>query len=241
MSKKEDRAEYLPSARKIASDMKSIAYDLLESEQFVKSAERLLEASREITSRTLTESVPDAGLLFDLKNLLDALGVSFALIGGIAVGVHGQLRGTDDIDALVDHLPDPASTKDPRFMETFGFYRASSSTGTVLTIDHRRLGQVELLVASDPLQRTAIATAQEETVMRSRVPVVTPEALVALKSVAMSSSSRDPAKRDKDASDIVSIGLRNDLCQEELFALLGEERAQEIVGMIATAQTARRG
>jgi hypothetical protein len=45
---------------------------------------------------------------FDLKALLGALherGVSFVVIGGVAVGAHGFVRGTEDLDLVPD--PDP--------------------------------------------------------------------------------------------------------------------------------------
>lgn len=45
---------------------------------------------------------------FDLKALLAALhqqGVDFVVIGGVAVGAHGFVRGTEDLDLVPD--PDP--------------------------------------------------------------------------------------------------------------------------------------
>jgi hypothetical protein len=49
---------------------------------------------------------------FDLRSLLGALhqhGVSFVVIGGIAVGAHGFVRGTEDLDVVPD--PDPDNLK----------------------------------------------------------------------------------------------------------------------------------
>jgi hypothetical protein len=45
---------------------------------------------------------------FDLHALLEALneaGVDFVVIGGVAVGAHGYVRGTEDLDVVPD--PDP--------------------------------------------------------------------------------------------------------------------------------------
>jgi hypothetical protein len=45
---------------------------------------------------------------FDLRALLVALnesGVSFVVIGGVAVGAHGYARGTEDLELVPD--PDP--------------------------------------------------------------------------------------------------------------------------------------
>jgi hypothetical protein len=49
---------------------------------------------------------------FDLKALLGALheqGVDFVVIGGVAVGAHGFVRGTEDLDLVPD--PDPENLK----------------------------------------------------------------------------------------------------------------------------------
>lgn len=45
---------------------------------------------------------------FDLRSLLEALdarSVRFVVIGGVAVGAHGYVRGTEDLDLVPD--PDP--------------------------------------------------------------------------------------------------------------------------------------
>lgn len=45
---------------------------------------------------------------FDLRSQLEALnsaGVSFVVIGGVAVGAHGYVRGTEDLDLVPN--PDP--------------------------------------------------------------------------------------------------------------------------------------
>jgi hypothetical protein len=47
---------------------------------------------------------------FDLRALLEALNkrrVRFVVIGGVAVGAHGYVRGTEDLDLVPD--PDPAN------------------------------------------------------------------------------------------------------------------------------------
>ena len=47
---------------------------------------------------------------FDLRSLLEALnaeGVRFVVIGGVAVGAHGYVRGNEDLDLVPD--PDPAN------------------------------------------------------------------------------------------------------------------------------------
>lgn len=54
---------------------------------------------------------------FDLRSLLGALeghGVEFIVIGGVAVGAHGFIRGTEDLDVVPN--PDPDNLK--RLAET---------------------------------------------------------------------------------------------------------------------------
>jgi len=49
---------------------------------------------------------------FDLRSLLEALhqhGVGFVVIGGVAVGAHGFVRGTEDLNVVPD--PDPDNLK----------------------------------------------------------------------------------------------------------------------------------
>lgn len=46
---------------------------------------------------------------FDLRSLLETLntaGVSFVVIGGVAVGAHGYVRGTEDLDLVPDPNPE---------------------------------------------------------------------------------------------------------------------------------------
>ena len=46
---------------------------------------------------------------FDLRALLEALneqGVRFVVIGGVAVGAHGYVRGTEDLDVVPDPHPE---------------------------------------------------------------------------------------------------------------------------------------
>jgi len=49
---------------------------------------------------------------FDLRSLLEALNeaeVDFVVIGGVAVGAHGFIRGTEDLDVVPDPDPDNLS------------------------------------------------------------------------------------------------------------------------------------
>ena len=177
-----------------------IAHHLLDMDD--GHGDELLTVAHEIGGRSLVGNFPEPNLLASLRNLCQDQGIQWAIIGGLALAVHGQLRNTDDIDILVDRLPRPHEAADARYMERFGFYRAKSSTGTVMTIDHRQDGYCELLVAETPLMKHALKTAKNQTMLRCQVPVVEPDTLVALKIHAMVST---PSRRAKDMPDIVSV------------------------------------
>jgi hypothetical protein len=166
-------------------------------------ADRLLQVCRDIKGKTIMGSLPSASILFNLTSLLEDQKIKYALIGGLAVNVHGQARGTEDIDVLVSKLPQ--QTSDAAYMSRFGFYRSKSSTGTVQTIDSRiAAGYVELLVADSPLFKWALKIAGQVMVLGMQVPMVSRDALVAMK---VRSMLANPA-RNNDRPDIVSVLVR---------------------------------
>jgi hypothetical protein len=66
---------------------------------------------------------------FDLHGLLEALdkaGVRFVVIGGVAVGAHGYVRGTEDLDVVPD--PDPENLA--RLAETLATLESTLPTVT---------------------------------------------------------------------------------------------------------------
>lgn len=81
-----------------------------------------------------------------LRRLLEAAGVEFKLVGGVAVVHHGYVRTTEDVDVLLDR--EASSRLDPLLAE-HGFERLSPSR-----LRHRESGVVvDLLVAGDPMPR----------------------------------------------------------------------------------------
>lgn len=68
---------------------------------------------------------------FDLRSLLEALhahSVEFVVIGGVAVGAHGFIRGTEDLDIV----PDPDADNLKRLSEALG-----KLDSTLPTVGHR--------------------------------------------------------------------------------------------------------
>lgn len=178
-----------------------IAYKIMD-EGNEHDGEQVLNIAHEVAGRSLRGSVPPNSLMASLETLLLTHKVQWAVIGALAVFVHGTPRETQDIDVLVSEMPDASRLSDPRHMEKFGFYRAKSSTGTVLTIDHRQSGQVELLLANTALGQSAIESAKPEMLLGRQVPVVDAAHLIALKARAW---TNNPARGVKDRTDIVSV------------------------------------
>lgn len=169
-----------------------------------KHAQKLLEVASTVQGATILGQLPSANILLNLTSLLEDQKIAYALIGGLAVNVHGQARETQDIDALVERLPE--RTRDVAYMEKFGFYPTKSATGKGMIIDTRQgVGYVELLVAEDKLAQWAVRTAGRVSVLHTVVPMVSREALVATKLRAMHNNT---SRRVKDLPDIVSILVR---------------------------------
>ncbi len=209
-----------------------IAYRLIEKGQH-SDGEEILDATHAIRGRSLFGSIPDNNIMQSLSSLLTDLECNFAIIGAIALAVHGQVRNTEDIDALVDPFPPRSKTKDTEYMRTFGFYPAGSSTGTMITIDHRKNGQIELLSTNTPLRQWALSTASKTMILGNLVPVVSAPALIAMKVVAM---AENPKRRSKDQPDIVSILIRSKPDLNEAMNFLSDsEKAilQKIVDSVS--------
>jgi len=82
--------------RDALADFREIGH-ILEERQVLDLAERVLDHVRQMTSQTLLEGMPPTNVLRDLDLFLRNQKINFAIIGGIAVGVHGIPRGTADI------------------------------------------------------------------------------------------------------------------------------------------------
>lgn len=167
-------------------------------------------------------SLPHPNVLVGLTLLLEDQKIRFAIIGGIAVNVHGHSRATEDVDALVSKLP--ARTTDVEYMQKFGFYRSKSSTGTSQVLDSRSGGGVDLLLAQSSLDLWALKTAGQVSVLGGTVPVVTRDALVGLKLRAASS----PSRKGKDLPDVLSVVLKGKVNGKTLAKYLTPQEMAEL-------------
>lgn len=194
-------------------------------------ADRLRDVARPIYSHTVTGDYPPQGLLFDAVRLLKDQGVRFALIGGLAVNVHGQSRSTDDINLVIHPMLDSTKTKDSDYMRQFGFYRSKSSTGTIQVLDWRRGGGCEVLLANTPLMDYALQTAEEITVLRVGLPVISADALVGMK---IHVCTENPGRKSKDIPDIVSVLLRSRPDLSSVRSFLSPEETSLLDQIVST-------
>jgi len=201
-----------------------IAHQLIERGDFER-GDSMLGAIHEIRGSSLRGNLPDPTIMSSLESLMSDGGIAFAVIGAMALIVHGQVRDTNDIDVLAARLPDPTKTRDPDYMRTLGFYPSRSSTGTVQVFEHRKEGQVEVLIANDPLREWALTTAKVTALLGMMVPVVSAAALIGLKVTAM---FNNPARVPKDTSDIVSVLVHSRPDLTEVLELLSPEGATEL-------------
>jgi predicted nucleotidyltransferase len=166
-------------------------------------ADKVLDAARKIAGATLFGNFPSKTLLHNLQSLFAEQGVQFVIIGGVAVSVRGYPRETEDIDMLVDKLPDKIATNSTEYMRTFDFYRSRSSTGTVQGFEPRSGGEyAEAILVQTPLDKYALDTATAESVLGTKVPVVAPDALIALK---VRACTENPSRQARDRADIVAV------------------------------------
>ncbi|MCU0725905.1 MAG: hypothetical protein MUE73_08975 [Planctomycetes bacterium] len=132
-----------------------------------------------------------------LSAALTAAGVPHAVSGALALGAHGYVRATRDIDILV-LVP---SIRLPEVFETVrGFGFRGEDRDLILALRERAVAEltagpasVEILVPVLPYHREVLARARPVEVAGVPVPFVTAEDLVVLKMLWL---------RDKDRADV---------------------------------------
>jgi len=128
--------------------------------------------------------------------LLEATGVRFALIGGLALALHKVIRATQDIDLLVD--AEDADTIDKALTDR-GYrclYR-SADAANYLRGDER----VDLLYASRPIARQLLINALEQHTTFGVLRVIGPEGIIGFK---LQGWVNDP-RRTQDLEDIRAL------------------------------------
>jgi predicted nucleotidyltransferase len=153
--------------------------------------------------------------LRELIARLDAGGIEFVLVGGLAVNAWGYVRGTKDLDIVPDPSPDNLArlaavleALDGR-VETPDGRLGASAISTFLAAGDRALvatalGPVDVLqgLPQVPRYRTLAEDAVEIDLGGVRVRVCSLDALLAMKRA---------AGRDIDRADIEALTLANEL------------------------------
>ncbi len=189
----------------------------------------------------MSDPTPELALR-DIALRLRALDVPFALVGGLAVGIHGEARFTRDVDlALV--------VEDDAEAERIVFLLRESGYIAVALVEHRersRLATARLASPSETIVDLIVATSgiEREVVERAapmmledigEIPVARPEELLAMKVLSMS------ARRRHDLGDAVSLILCNagidlDAVRENLTKIVerGFSREEDLFAKLET-------
>jgi hypothetical protein len=127
---------------------------------------------------------------------LDESRTPFALIGGMALASHGVLRGTRDIDFLVDAVD--GDTAD-RVLKRLGYEAAHRSRDAATYV--RGAERIDLLYAHRPIARQLLQSASPVEGALGKLRVVSAEGLIGFKLQAI---VNDPA-RTQDLEDIRAL------------------------------------
>ena len=144
--------------------------------------------------------------LADTRELVDAWGVPFAVIGGLCALLRGEPRFTADIDLVIAAEPDAAlhlldaarhSPFQPLLEDAAEFARQAY----LLPLHHARTGiTVDVSFGATGFEQQLIERAELESLGNVRLPVATAEDLILLKLI---------AGRPRDVEDVNGVVLRH--------------------------------
>lgn len=132
------------------------------------------------------------------KTALDSRGISYALIGGLALGGRGVHRATMDVDLLVDGQKREAARS---VLENAGF-KLKAETAEVMHFTGR--GDLDLLFANREPTRQMLSKA--ETLPTLQIKCVSAEDLIGLK---IQAYVNNPKRVLQDKADIVALIEKN--------------------------------
>ena len=171
--------------------------------------ERRLIASFEGEGTPMDAEPEKVTALVDTARALDAASIRYALIGGLAVGIHsGTPRATLDVDVAA--LVSSGRARVVTILEAAGF-RKTGEFAHSLNFRHPRGESVQ--VAFDPAFDAMILRAESFDVAGTSVRIVTRDDLVAMKERAAADPTRRKSKRLRDQADIEM--LRGDVADPD--------------------------
>jgi len=137
----------------------------------------------------------------EFLRLLNSNGVEYLLIGGYAVGIHGHIRATNDLDVWVGMSRDNAARVE-RALRQFGFGTAELSAELFMTADNVvRLGvppiRIEILTSISGVEFAKCYAEREMIAMEDlTIPVIS---LLRLR------ENKSASGRAKDLADLESL------------------------------------
>ena len=169
--------------------------------------------------------------LSDLTTWLRHEHVSFALIGGLAVGMRGEPRFTADVDVVVGlELDDalqlverlPASPFQPLFPDVSEVVR----TSFILPLRHLATGvRVDVAIGLSGFERQLLARADEVSLAGFTVPVATSEDLILMKLL---------ASRPRDTDDAEKLAQKQGLNLDWIYLITTARQLDEALALDVT-------
>ena len=137
-------------------------------------------------------------VLKQLSEFLEKKQHPYAVIGGVGLAAYGMPRATLDLDLVLDANAQAAMIQ---FLESLGYETLHRSPGySNHRHAEREMGSVDLVYVRDETSRRVFdATRVLEGPGGLRVPIPSPEHLIAMKVVAM---KNDPSRTYQDLADI---------------------------------------
>lgn len=164
----------------------------------ISTRERRLIASFRSEGTLMEAEAEKLTALVDTARALDAASISYALIGGLAVGIHsGTPRATLDVDVAA--LVSAGRTKVAAALEGAGFHKTGEFPHS---LNFRHPSGEPVQVAFDPAFDAMILRAERFDVGGATVRIVTRDDLVAMKERAAADPTRRKSKRLRDQADI---------------------------------------
>jgi hypothetical protein len=171
--------------------------------------DRLLIAAHRGKLLQMPEAPDKVAALLDTAKTLAAAGVRYALVGGVAVGIHtGVPRATADVDLAIPSTTDRDAVK--AALAAAGFRLAGEFRHSV---NFRHPGGEPVLLVSDAEFDPMIERAQDLSVGTERVRMVRKSDLIAMKQRAASDPTRRRSKALRDQADVEL--LRGDVPEED--------------------------
>jgi hypothetical protein len=171
-------------------------------------------------------------VLIEIHTALDERGIDHALIGGLALAVHGVARATIDLDFLADGLRD---VDVDALIRSRGYecLHRNENVGNYLSSDPAR-GRIDFLFVRRVYGREILARAVHHGVFGQQVRVVDAADLIGLK---VQSSSNDPRRRGRDMVDVERLLATADVDLERVrlyFRMF--DREAELDSLLAGAR-----